>query len=55
MVCERQAAALDDRLADARHCGIAALRSLANGLRQNLDAVRAALTVNWSNGRLKAV
>lgn len=51
MVRDRQAPALDDWLADAHHCGIAALRSLANGIRQDLDAVRAALTVGWSNGR----
>ena len=51
MVRDRQAMVLDDWLTDAGHCEIAALRSVVNGLRQDMDAVRAALTVEWSNGR----
>lgn len=51
MVRERHAAALDEWLDAATHCGITALRSFANGIRQDLAAVRAALTVVWSNGR----
>ena len=51
MVRERQAGALDRWLDEATACGIKALRSLANGIRADLAAVRAALTVEWSNGR----
>jgi transposase len=51
MVRERQASALEGWLDDATECGIAAVRSFANGIRTDADAVRAALSVSWSNGR----
>jgi transposase len=51
MVRERQAATLEQWLDRAVQCGIKALRSLANGLRADLAAVRAGLTMEWSNGR----
>lgn len=51
MVRERRGDALEGWLNAAAHSGIAALRSLANGIRADLDAVRAALRLEWSNGR----
>lgn len=51
MVRERQAARLEHWLDTAMQSGIKALRSLANGLRADLAAVRAGLSVDWSNGR----
>lgn len=51
MVRQRHAAALEAWIDAAMHSGIAPLRSLANGIRADLDAVRAALSVSWSNGR----
>lgn len=51
MVRERQAANLEHWLDEAAESGIKALRSLANGLRGDLAAVQAALSVSWSNGR----
>jgi transposase len=62
MVCQRQPDGFDQWLDQAAQSGISALRSFANGLRNNSAAVRAALTLIWSNGwtegfvnRLKAV
>jgi transposase len=51
MVRERQAATLEQWLDRAVQSGIKTLRSLANGLRADLKAVRAGLRVEWSNGR----
>jgi transposase len=51
MVRERQAATLEHWLDTAVQSEIKALRSLANGLRADLAAVRAGLSVEWSNGR----
>ena len=51
MVRERQAATLEQWLDRAVQSGIKVLRSLANGLRADLAAVRAGLSVEWSNGR----
>jgi transposase len=51
MVRDRQAGTLEAWLASGSRCGIAAFRSLANGLRADHAAVAAALTVEWSNGR----
>jgi len=51
MVRERQATTLEQWLDEAAQSGIQAVRSLANGLRGDLAAVQAALTVRWSNGR----
>lgn len=51
MVVQRKSDKLDVWLATAETSGISALKSFANGLRNDYDAVKAALTVNWSNGR----
>jgi transposase len=51
MVCQRQPEALDEWLDQATRSGLTALCSFANGLRKDNEAVRAALTLNWSNGR----
>jgi transposase len=51
MVCQRQPDGLDEWLDQATHSGVSALRSFANGLRNDYEAVRAALRLIWSNGR----
>jgi transposase len=51
MVCQRQPEGFDAWLDEATGSGVPALRSFANGLRNDYAAVRAALTLNWSNGR----
>jgi len=50
MVRERQGTRLDAWLAEADACAVPALQRFANGLRDDLDAVRAGLTEIWSNG-----
>jgi transposase len=62
LVCERQSAALDGWLAQARESGLSKLVRFAKGIEQDLAAVRAALELPWSNGqtegqinRLKAI
>lgn len=51
MVCARQPDRFDEWLDQATRSGLTAFRSLANGLRSDYDAVRAALTLIYSNGR----
>jgi transposase len=51
MVRQRQADNLDEWLERAAKSGIAALVSVANGMRADAAAVRAGLTLEWSNGR----
>lgn len=50
LVRQRQANELDTWMADALHSEFSELVSFVNGLHQDLDAVRAALTSEWSNG-----
>lgn len=50
LVRQRQASGLSTWLAEADHSGIAEFRSFARGLQRDLSAVRAALTVEVSNG-----
>lgn len=50
MVRERGGDRLDDWLGAAETCEVPALRRFAQGLRADLDAVRAGLTERWSNG-----
>ena len=38
-------------LGEARHCGVRAVETFAEGLQQDGDAVRAALTTPWSNAQ----
>jgi len=49
MVTKRQEAVLDRWLKEAKGSGIAELQSLAAGILRDLDAVRAALTLPYSN------
>ena len=51
MVCQRKPDQFDEWLDQAACSGLTAFRSLANGLRSDYDAVRAALTLIYSNGR----
>lgn len=50
MLRNRQAGKLPDWLKRAKECGVEALKSFVNGLEKDLDAVRAALCLPWSNG-----
>lgn len=51
MICARQPEQLDSWLEDAAQSGLSALRSLADGLREDYAALRAVPTLSWSNGR----
>ena len=44
---------LDDCLQQMETCGVKKLHSFALGLRQDYDAVKAALTYDWSNGQVE--
>jgi transposase len=48
MLTERRGKDLDEWLSQAEHCGIAELKSFAQGLRRDEAAVRAALSSPWS-------
>lgn len=41
----------DAWLSEARHCGVRAVETFAEGLKQDRDAVRAVLTTPWSNAQ----
>ena len=51
MARERTGDRLDAWLAEAEACGADALGRFAKGLRADYDAVRAGLTLEWSNGQ----
>lgn len=51
MVRERQSAAFDDWLQHALHSDCASLKKFARGIQQDEMAVRAALSMTWSNGQ----
>ena len=51
MVRHRQADKLDGWLERAAQSGLASLVSVANGMRADKAAVRAGLTLEWSNGK----
>lgn len=51
MVKTRDAAALAPWLERAERCAVASVRDFAVGIRRDLEAVRAALTLIWSNGQ----
>jgi transposase len=53
MVKERSAQGLDQWLLDVVASGIKTLTSFANGLRNDLAAVRNALSMPWSNGQVE--
>lgn len=50
MIHDRQVNELMDWLKRTRECGIDALKSFVNGLESDLNAVKAALSLPWSNG-----
>jgi transposase len=50
MVRKLEGEDLDGRLKDAEESDSTAMRSFTVGLRKDLDAVRAGLTEEWSNG-----
>jgi transposase len=50
MVRERRGDALEAWMAEATHSGIAELTRFARGLQDDLAAVEAGLTLEWSNG-----
>jgi transposase len=49
MLAERRDKDLDAGLGQAEHCGIAELKSFAQGIRCDYAAVRAAFSSPWSN------
>lgn len=51
MVATRQESILNRWLTEAKGSGIAELRSFAAGILRDFDAVRAALTLSYSNGQ----
>ncbi len=53
MVRERQSGALDDWLARTETSGVRALRSFAGGIRRDYAAVKAALSLPYSNGQVE--
>jgi transposase len=53
MVQRRQADQLDPWLVDAQASAISQLRTFAKGLLKDYPAIRAALTVEWSNGQVE--
>ena len=53
MLSQKAVARLDDWLGQAEHCGVKKLENFALGLRQDYDAVKAALLYEWSNGQVE--
>jgi transposase len=53
MVQRRQADQLDPWLVDAQASALSQLRTFAKGLLKDYPAIRAALTVEWSNGQVE--
>ena len=54
MLLQRRDTDLDDWLSQSEHSGIAELKSLAQGIRRDYAAVRAAFSSPWSNGQVEA-
>lgn len=54
MLAERRDTDLDGWLVQAKHSGIAELKSFAQGIRRDYAAVRAAFSSPWSNGQVEA-
>jgi transposase len=53
IVRQREAPALEDWLRRTRASGVAELRDFVASLEQDVEAVRAALTLPWSNGAVE--
>jgi len=54
MLSERRAADLDKWLTQAERSGLPEFKKLANGIRQDYAAVKAAFASEWSNGQVEA-
>ncbi|HSG44647.1 MAG TPA: transposase, partial [Anaerolineales bacterium] len=53
MISKQLPGMLDDWLVQVESCGVKKLQNFAWGLRQDYDAVKAALTYEWSNGQVE--
>jgi transposase len=53
LLSQRAPEQLDDWLVGAESCGVKKLQNFALGLRQDYEAVRAALCYEWSNGQVE--
>jgi transposase len=54
MLAEHRAADLDTWLTQAEKSGLPEFKKLANGIRQDYAAVKAAMSSEWSNGQVEA-
>ena len=53
LISQKNPEALDAWLTEAEQCGIKKLQNFAWGLRQDYQAVKAALSSEWSNGQVE--
>jgi transposase len=53
MVRQRKPKELDEWIDHAAKSGISAMKGFANGITKDVDAVRAALNSEWSNGQVE--
>ena len=53
MISQQLPEKLDEWLKQMEHCGVKKLQNFAWGLRQDYDAVKAALIYDWSNGQVE--
>ncbi len=44
---------LDGWINDAKECQASAMKTFANGLQRDYDAVKAAVSLKWSNGQVE--
>jgi transposase len=54
MLAEHREADLDSWLTQAEHSGLPEIKKMANGIRQDYAAVKAAFSSEWSNGQVEA-
>jgi len=50
---QRKHDALDQWIDHASQCGIGTIKSFSKGISKDIDAVRAALSFEWSNGQVE--
>ena len=53
MISRKAPELLDDWLLKMEDCGVKRLQNFAAGLRQDYDAVKSALSYDWSNGQVE--
>ncbi len=53
MVRDRQSEKLNQWIADAKNSSIAQLKQFARGLERDYEAVKAGLSLQWSNGQVE--